>query len=392
MCTASLQMAAIGMSPMLSSMAKAFPEASTQTIQFVMTLPALVVALMGFVFAFLSRRIPNNILAGIGGLLGVIAAVGACFFHPSIGVLCFWSVIIGMANGLAGNGQSNLVNKLFTKEEKPGVLGFQTFASSLAAMLMTFVGGILVDVEWNLGYLVYLIALPGMIGCFLFLPNITKPHPRTLENAGEEAKDPSSVQKSSTCLQVKDLILPILAAIVVNLIWNICTTNMSMFVEEESLGSASQAGTAMTVILIIGAVAGALFGLLFKKLGYKLIVVGFLLLFSGYMILFFIKAYWALILDCLLFGGAMATVMSCITMRIFEIGGEDTALAIALMGLGSCGGTLLAPLATGWSAGLFQSPLVKYRFLLGAILAAVSAVFTIAVLITKRQRMIRSAK
>ena len=88
----------------------------------------------------------------------------------------------------------------------------------------------------------------------------------------------------------------------------------------------------------------------------------------------------------------MATVMSCITMRIFEIGGKDTALAIALMGLGSCGGTLLAPLATGWSAGLFQSPLVRYRFLFGAILAAVSAVFTIAVLITKRQKMIRFTK
>ena len=181
MCTASLQMAAIGMSPMLSSMAKAFPEASTQTIQFVMTLPALVVAVMGFVFAFLSDRVPNNILAGIGGLLGVAAGIGACFWHPSIGILCFWSVIIGAANGLTGNGQSTLVNKLFTKNEKPGVLGFQTAAASLAAMLMTFLGGILVDVQWNFGYLVYLIALPGMIGCFLFLPSIVKALPRALE-------------------------------------------------------------------------------------------------------------------------------------------------------------------------------------------------------------------
>ena len=381
MCTASLQMAAIGMSPMLSSMAKAFPEASTQTIQFVMTLPALVVAVMGFVFASLSNRIPNNILAGLGGLLGVLAGIGACFFHPSVGVLCFWSVIIGAANGLTGNGQSNLVNKLFTKAEKPGVLGFQTFAASLAAMLMTFVGGILVDVQWNLGYLVYLIALPGMIGCFLFLPNIIKPHPRTLEEREEEENAPDGSR-----VQIKALILPILCAVVVNLIWNICTTNMSMFVDEQGLGTAAQAGTAMTVILIVGASAGALFGLLFKRLRYRLVVIGFLLLAAGYTLIFFTKAYWVLILDCVLFGGAMASVMSCITMRIFEVSGKNAAMPLAFMGLGSCGGTLLAPLMTGVSAGIFGSPLAKYRYLLGAILAFLSAAVTIAVLTAKRKK------
>ena len=89
------------------------------------------------------------------------------------------------------NGQSTLVNKLFTKNEKPGVLGFQTAAASLAAMLMTFLGGILVDVQWNFGYLVYLIALPGMIGCFLFLPNIVKALPRALEQTdGENETEP----------------------------------------------------------------------------------------------------------------------------------------------------------------------------------------------------------
>ncbi|MBQ7600794.1 MAG: hypothetical protein IJU49_01330, partial [Lachnospiraceae bacterium] len=70
MFTSSLTMAGIGMSPMLSGMAKAFPDASDAAIQFVMTVPSIIVIVIGFVFAFLSERIPNNILTGAGCLIG----------------------------------------------------------------------------------------------------------------------------------------------------------------------------------------------------------------------------------------------------------------------------------------------------------------------------------
>ena len=137
MFTASLQMAGIGMTPMLAGMAKAFPEASDAAIQFVMTVPSIVVIVIGFLFAYLSDRIPNNILAGAGCLIGVIMGVGACFIHPSVGVLYFWSAILGTGAGLAANGQSILSTKLFTEREKPGVLGMQTFAASFFAMAMS---------------------------------------------------------------------------------------------------------------------------------------------------------------------------------------------------------------------------------------------------------------
>ena len=385
MCTASLQMAAIGMSPMLSSIAKEFPEASTSLVQFIMTLPALAVAVIGFVFAFLSNRIPNNILAGIGGLFGVVAGIGACFFHPSVGVLCFWSVIIGIGNGLAGSGQQTLVNKLFTKAEKPGVLGFQTSAASISAMLMTLVGGILTDIRWNLGYLVYLIAIPGMIGCFLFLPNIIKPHPRTLEKESPEAEETTPAQNSAR-IPVWEMVLVVLCAITVNLVWNICTTNMSMFVAEQKLGTATQAGTATTVILFVGAVVGTLFGLIFKRLRYRLIVIAFLLMAAGYTVIFFTKTYWMLILDCIFFGCAISVTMSCLTMRCFEIGGKRAAFALAFMSLGSNGGTLLAPLMTNVSAGVFGTPEVRYRYLLGAMIALLSAAVTIVCLLIKQKK------
>ena len=386
MCTTSLQMAAIGMSPMLSSMAKAFPEASTQTIQLVMVLPSLLVAIIGFVFAFLSNRVPNNILAGLGGLIGVLMGVGACFFHPSVGMLCFWSAVLGVANGLTANGQTTLVNKLFTKKERPGVLGFQTFATNVFAMVMTFVGGILTDIQWNLGYLVYLVAIPGMIGCFLFLPNIIKPHERTLEPEEGEENVPADPGPFSTRLRFRNVLLTVLCAASVNLIWNICTTNMSMFVSEEGLGTATQSGAARTVILLTGAIVGIFFGILYRRFSRRLIAAAFLMMAAGYTVIFFTKAYWVLLLDCVLFGWCISTVMSSLIMRCYETGGKKTALAIAFMMLGANGGTLVSPLMTNVSGALFGTPLVKYRYLLGAILAAVSAIVTAAVLLAERKK------
>ena len=386
MCTASLQMAAIGMSPMLSSMAKAFPEASTQTIQFVMTLPALVVAVMGFVFAFLSDRIPNNVLTGAGCLIAVVMSLGAAFFHPSLGILYFWSIILGVANGLAANGQSVLVNKLFNEKEKPGVLGFQTFAASIGAMIMTFVGGFLTDISWNLGYLAYLIGIPGAVCCFFLLPNVIRPLERTKEFAPEAQENAPGSAESQGKLKITQMILPFLAAFIGNLTFNISGTNLSMFVEAEKLGTAAQAGTAATIMLLVGGLAGLAFGLLYKRIKAHLVTLGMLLLTAGYVIVFFTRSYAVLIVACVVFCGAISFIMSCLTMYCFRIGRKDTALAIALLLSGAHAGVLISPVVTNISAAVFGTEDVKYRFLFGAILAGVTAVVAAVYIILKARK------
>ena len=383
MCTSSLTMAGIGMSPMLAGMAKAFPEASDSAIQFVMTVPSILVIVIGFVFALLSSRIPNNILTGCGLLLGVLMGIGACFIHPSIGVLYFWSAVLGVGSGISANGQSALANKLFTEKEKPGVLGLQTFAASIFAMLMTFAGGFLADISWELGYLVYLVAIPGMLGCFLFLPNIIKPLHH--EEEAEKENAPAEEEADGGRLRIVQMIPLVLTAFITNISFNVSATNMSMFVEEQKLGTAAQAGTAATVMLLVGGLAGLAFGLLYKRIRSHLVTLGLLLLAVGYTIVFFSNAYWMLILACVVFGGSISFVMSCLTMKCFQIGGKDTALAVAIMLAGAHTGTLIAPVMTNISAAVFGTETVKYRFLLTAVIAGISAVIA-AVYIILRSR------
>ena len=386
MCTSSLTMAGIGMSPMLAGMAKAFPEASDSAIQFVMTMPSIIVIVIGFVFALLSSRIPNNILTAAGLFLGALMGVLASFIHPSVGVLYFWSAVLGTGSGISSNGQSSLANKLFTEKEKPGVLGLQTFAASIFAMIMTFVGGFLSDIRWDLGYLVYLVAIPGMLGCLLFLPNIIKP----LHQEGSVPENETEEKPGEGRLRIASVIPLVLAAFITNISFNVSATNMSMFVEEQKLGTAAQAGTAATVMLLVGGIAGLAFGLLYKKIKSHLVTLGLLLLAAGYLIVFFTKAYWTLILACVVFGGSISFVMSCLTMKCFRIGGRDTALAVAIMLAGAHSGTLLAPVLTGLSSAVFGTDSVRYRFLLTAVIAGISALIA-AFFITIKMRKEKSS-
>ena len=386
MFAAFLQMAGMAMSPMIAGIAKAFPEASDSAVQLVMTLPSVVIIVIGFVFAFLSNRIPNNILTGAGCLIAVVMSIGAAFFHPSLGILYFWSVILGVANGLAANGQSVLVNKLFNEKEKPGVLGFQTFAASIGAMIMTFVGGFLTDISWNLGYLAYLFAVPGAICCFFLLPNVIKPLERTKEFAPEGQENAPEDAESQGKLKITQMILPFLAAFIGNLTFNISGTNMSMFVEAEKLGTAAQAGTAATIMLLVGGLGGLAFGLLYKRIKAHLVTLGMLLLMAGYIIIFFTRSYAVLIIACVVFGGAISFIMSCLTMYCYRIAGKDTALAIAILLSGAHIGVLISPVVTNIAAAVFGTEDVKYRFLFGAILAGVTAVVAAVYIILKARK------
>ena len=92
-----------------------------------------------------------------------------------------------------------------------------------------------------------------------------------------------------------------------------------------------------------------------------------------------------LILACVVFGGSISFVMSCLTMKCFQIGGKDTALAVAIMLAGAHTGTLIAPVMTNISAAVFGTETVKYRFLLTAVIAGISAVIA-AVYIILRSR------
>ena len=165
-----MQMAPTGLSPMMSGVSEAFPDASVQSVQFLMTMSGVFVLVLSLVSARLSRRFSKKLLIGMGCVCMMAAGILPVLFHGSLGILRIWSSLLGIGMGLLCALAISLLTDYFEGTEKADLMGIQSGANSFGAMIMSLVGGLLASVAWYLNYLVLLLIVPGFICCLLFVP------------------------------------------------------------------------------------------------------------------------------------------------------------------------------------------------------------------------------
>jgi MFS family permease len=158
-----VQMGTNGIAPILSQIQQAFPDAAPAEIQLLMSFPAAFVVVFSFVTSFLAAKIAYKYLAVSGLIFTAAAGFLAFLFHHDITELFVWAGIMGTGIGLVAPIAPTLINKHFDGYRKQRLLGFQNTFSTMGSMIMTFACGLLASRGWEYGYLVYLIAVPGII-------------------------------------------------------------------------------------------------------------------------------------------------------------------------------------------------------------------------------------
>lgn len=176
-----VQMGTNAISPILADIAAAFPQAGASTVQFLMTFPSLMVLVCSLAAAGAAAYIPKKVIAAAGCGLFCAGGVLSWLFHGSLTLLFVWAGTAGIGIGLVVPMATSLVTDCFEGAEQQSVMGLQSSAANVGAMLMTFFGGLLAAVHWSCNYLVYLIALPGL---FLALACLPKDAGRTGGRAG----------------------------------------------------------------------------------------------------------------------------------------------------------------------------------------------------------------
>lgn len=113
-----VQMGTNGIAPILAQIAAAFPEASSSTVQFLMTFPSIFCVIFTMLAALLSDRLPKKTLALSG--LTIVAAGGilACLFHGSMTILFVWAALLGIGIGMVAPIAPSLINEFFEGEER----------------------------------------------------------------------------------------------------------------------------------------------------------------------------------------------------------------------------------------------------------------------------------
>ncbi len=376
------QMATNGLSPAMSDMAAAFPDVATSTIQMLMTLPGIFVVFLSLISAWLTSIFPKKYLIGTGSLCICATAVLGTIFHQSLPLLFAWSALMGIGMGLIAALTVSLISDYFEGQEKENLMGLQTSAANMGGMIMTAVGGVLTAIAWNLDYLVYLIALPGLLLLILFVPKESPARQGTQEGDAETESGGSA----AAFLKNGKVWIYVVISVILLFLFNAGPTNLSMYVTESGIGNSVVAGWAATVFLLGGTLMGIVFGKFSKRLGVFTIPLGFLFMAAGFLIMIARANVVFLYIGCLLAGMSISLVSpQCILQASsFCKSSQELAMAAAVIMAASNIGTFLTPQLTNIARVVAGNESTIYRFILALALAIVAAVVTLILFVAER--------
>ena len=163
-------MAGAAIAPALGIIKAHFSDASAMLVQFVVSMPALLIIVTNLFFLPLSRILRTRAIATTGLLLYVVAGAG-CFFVDDICVLLLLRAILGISVGLIMPLSTGLLAYYFPPEEQARLMGLSAAMNQMGGVVATLLAGLLATIEWNYAFLVYLLGLIALVMVWLWLPD-----------------------------------------------------------------------------------------------------------------------------------------------------------------------------------------------------------------------------
>ncbi|WP_371296786.1 MFS transporter [Ruminococcus sp.] len=356
-----IQMATNAVSSILANIAMEFPDASVTTIQYLMTFPNLMIVAVSVIAAGLAEHISKRTLAATGLLLATVSGILSFAVHGSILILYVWAGMLGIGVGLVVPMANSLISDYFQGNERDTMLGYQTGAANAGSMIMTYVGGVLATIAWQFDYLVYLLAIPGLILTLMFVPK---------QNV--VAKNDIATEKKKFKIVPREVVFCIVAAVYM-LMFYLGPTNIALYFSEKQIGNTMTAGTASSLLLLGGVLMGFFFGKLAEKIGKHTITLGFVTLFVGYTLIYIKGQLIPTYIGCLFVGMSNPLVMpQCMGSVVTEDKQRSTVMMSVVFAIANLG-TFLAPGITTISRMVMHAQTAASRFAFAGIVTGILA-------------------
>ena len=163
-------MAGAAIAPALGSIKAHFSNSPAMLVQFIVSMPALLIIVTNLFFLPLSRILRTRAIAFSGLLLYIVAGAG-CFFVDDIYVLLLMRAVLGVSVGLIMPLSTGLLAYYFPPEEQASLMGLSAAMNQMGGVVATLLAGLLATVEWNYAFLVYLLGLIALLMVWLWLPD-----------------------------------------------------------------------------------------------------------------------------------------------------------------------------------------------------------------------------
>ena len=163
-------MAGAAIAPALGIIKAHFCEAPAMLVQFIVSMPALLIIITNLFFLSLSRVLRTRAIATTGLLLYVVAGAG-CFFVDDIHLLLAMRALLGVSVGLIMPLSTGLLAYYFLPEQQAQLMGLSAAMNQMGGVVATLLAGLLATIAWNYAFLVYLLGLIALVMVWLWLPD-----------------------------------------------------------------------------------------------------------------------------------------------------------------------------------------------------------------------------
>ncbi len=267
-------MADMAIYPAAESMFNDFPNASVPLLNFVLTGTSLMIIFASIVCGILAQFISKKLILIASYTVFLISAF-ATGYLDSASSMAVMRAITGISMGFIGTIMISIISQIYINEKtRSAVLGVYNGIMAALGAIISFIAGYLAVNDWHLIFTIYLFAIPIIILSYIFIPS-TPPVKEEVQGDTE----PNAVFPMGRVLATT------FAAFVINAIYAVILTMVSVYLAEQQIGDASTAGIMGSVGTLGSFLAGMTFVFFYDRFKYFMPVIFSLFMAIGYAIM-----------------------------------------------------------------------------------------------------------
>jgi MFS family permease len=322
-------MAGAAIAPALGAIKAHFADAPAILIQLVVSMPALFIIITNLFFHKISSLMKTRTIAIVGLVMYIV--FGTCaMFAKSIGVLLVMRALLGVSVGMIMPLSTGLLAYYYPPEAQAYLMGLSAAMNQMGGVVATLLAGLLANIQWNYGFLVYLMGLVALVLVFIFLPN-------------EQLSSKGSKLSAATLVRFHPSVIGMLLLMIIFFIY---PTNFAISAYETASLSPNVITFIMVGLDVVAFFVGLLFGRLMKWFRVEIKYFAPIFFGFGYSFLAFGAGLWSLLLGSAFIGIANGVGVPYLNTIASIKGGKESAT------------TVMPLLSAALYLGQFVSPLI----------------------------------
>ena len=367
-----ISMASAAINPALAMIAKSFPELSTTQIQMIITIPSFAMMLTSFASPPLLKRLSLKTLYLLN-LVVVLVFSTVPFFCNNFTLIVVLRSFAGFSFSFMQILLTVTITTWFPVSRQGHLMGGRTIATSAGAIIISYFGGVISDIDWHYTFLLFLSVAPIILITWLFL---YKMPPQKAETP--KKSDTGTVQTIPRKKVFLDMITVFIcmSAVAFLMFLQSYNTNIALMVDAENFGTATDSGVSVAIFNASGIICGMLMPTMQKKLKGRALFVTFLTGMLGTLLIGLSSSIYMVHVGSFFAGFSLMALLGFVPLDVTGtlVTKETYSYAVSLMAITVSFSGFITPYVVIPIANIFNAGSVRTRFIISGIMILIIAI------------------